>query len=812
MPINPDRLRTGGAFNAMRAADNAFQDAKLRELEPGERVGVFKIVKELSRGGMAVVYLATRADGEFEQRVALKWMGGARDLDAAAMLFKRERDILASLEHPGIARLIDGGHSDDGMLWFAMELIEGETIDRWCVQQNLSLRARLELIFELIDALSFAHARLLIHRDIKPSNVLVSRDGRAKLLDFGIASLADRKDGQGNFAMTPGYASPEQWLGEEVTVASDVYQVGLLLAVILANLHPANSDSHLTRNAFDAINHSQPSALSASQLGKLPLELAAIILHATALQPTDRYATSLAIKEDLQRFLLRHPVHAWKGGFWYPTWCLLRRHPISSTVFVAAMMGLIGLGLQLMQQRNLAEQEAMRANTEATRANAEADRAKSALEFMFSMLEWSTPEGGRGESVSVETALARGVTQLRDSLKDQTQLRAELLAQFGTFYARKRQPEKAIPLLEEAYSLQTQIPNLDAFVHADTGTRLGNILSNTDPVRSRSLYTASIQAMQNRNDAAAATLRIASKRFLAGSWYQVEGDLERAHSIILDAQRDAKKWLSDRDSEQVSVQRELATYLNARGDFVSSLELQIRLLDQARRNKGEDHPVVVQLSERVSSTLIALGRFSEAMNEITRVEPILRKTWGEKDAENVRYLNQMLLIHLANNRITEARQLSFKSLALVEAGGLRGELYLARQYAYQGKIELASREFAQAENWFRKSLRNDIRARSSWRDFGYTELELAQALREQKKFNQIANVLVASEKQLRSLPELHLTRSKLDMERALLVAHQGDRLRAKSMLLHALKIAQNSPAQHAREKLLVEIEFQLGHI
>jgi eukaryotic-like serine/threonine-protein kinase len=299
MPIDLDRLRTGGAFGGALGRAAHAEQAPTRELQVGERVGAFRVERELSRGGMAIVYLAERADGEFTQRVALKWMGGTRDRDATEALFRRERDILAGLEHPGIARLIDGGRSHDGMLWFAMELVEGEAIDQWCERRALGLRARVGLVVALTEALAFAHARLLIHRDIKPGNVLVGNDGRVKLLDFGIARLADQHDLIGGFAMTPGYASPEQWSGDEITIASDVYQSGLLLAVLCGALEPAAGPRHVTR--LDAVATGEPLALATQRLTRLPRDLGAIVRRATAIAPGNRYATVEALARICRR-------------------------------------------------------------------------------------------------------------------------------------------------------------------------------------------------------------------------------------------------------------------------------------------------------------------------------------------------------------------------------------------------------------------------------------------------------------------------------------------------------------------------------
>lgn len=198
--FEPGRLLQGALVRSL------LLSAGMTELEPGTSLGPFRIVREIARGGMGIVYLACRADGEYEQDVAIKWLPQGR-LDAAALqLFRHERQILASLRHPHIARLLDGGHGEDGHLWFAMEHVEGEAVDRHAAAHGLGWRERVQLLLPVIDAVQFAHGRLLLHRDIKPDNVRVDADGRAKLLDFGIAALVS--DGDAQRAFTPGYASP----------------------------------------------------------------------------------------------------------------------------------------------------------------------------------------------------------------------------------------------------------------------------------------------------------------------------------------------------------------------------------------------------------------------------------------------------------------------------------------------------------------------------------------------------------------------------------------------------------------------------
>src|SRR5437868_12753357 len=245
----------GSAGTFLDNSDPFFSKEDLTEngsfLQSGTTIDHYRIVREIGRGGMGAVYLAERADAEYEKKVAIKLIKRGMDTDSVLRHFRTERQILASFDHPNIARLFDGGTTKDGLPYFVMEYVEGIAIDRYCDEERLSINERLKLFLQVCAAVSYAHRHTVIHRDIKPSNVLVTSDGVPKLLDFGIAKILQSGDGAEGFVtatgirpMTPEYASPEQVRGESVTTANDVYSLGVVLYEMLTGTSPYQLTTH----------------------------------------------------------------------------------------------------------------------------------------------------------------------------------------------------------------------------------------------------------------------------------------------------------------------------------------------------------------------------------------------------------------------------------------------------------------------------------------------------------------------------------------------------------------------------------------
>jgi serine/threonine protein kinase len=329
----------------------AAPEMPLHEEPMPEAIGAYRVIREIGRGGMGVVYLGERADGEYRKQVAIKLITGGRHDPDAVRRFRRERGILAQLEHPGIARLLDGGATESGQPYFIMEYVEGLPVADFCERGALDVPARLRLFLQICDAVSYAHQRLIVHRDLKPGNILVGGDGQTKLLDFGLSRVLDWPDSSpeitqaGPLPMTPAYASPEQVLGQPYTVSGDVYSLGVILYELLSSRRPYQLTTGSLLEIARAVCEQEPLPLSQAvdrRLAKvLRGDLENIAFKALAKDASARYASVPEFAEDVRRYLTGRPVAARRATFLYRAGKLWRRHRVP----IAA--GAVGLGLIL---------------------------------------------------------------------------------------------------------------------------------------------------------------------------------------------------------------------------------------------------------------------------------------------------------------------------------------------------------------------------------------------------------------------------------------------------------------------------------
>ncbi|KRD77215.1 serine/threonine-protein kinase [Lysobacter sp. Root983] len=377
----------------------------------GAMVGPYRLLRRIGQGGMGEVFLAERADGAWQRQVALKRIWGG--FSPLTERFLRERKVLARLQHPHIAQLLDGGLATGGQPWFAMEYVPGESITQWCDRRKATLEQRIALFRQVCEAVQFAHGNLVVHRDIKPANVLVDPAGQVKLLDFGIAKLLDEADPTQTQtrSMTPAWAAPEQHRGEPVTTATDVYQLGLLLQALLLGSPAQSGESPPRLSArWAALLREHPAAAAdiAATRAMKPSRLAArlrgdlecIVAHATATDPRERYPSAEALADDLLRWSQHLPIRARRHERGYRLRRTLRRRwPVFATVAVGiafAAFHIYSLDRQL------------------ERTEREREKALAVADYFVSLFRASTPRATASGEVTARELLERGMKQLQD--------------------------------------------------------------------------------------------------------------------------------------------------------------------------------------------------------------------------------------------------------------------------------------------------------------------------------------------------------------------------------------------------------------
>lgn len=544
-----------------------WSQVKLLDLV-GRRLGAYEITLEIGRGGMGAVYEARRADEAYSKTVAIKVISGAVMTDGLFDAFRRERQILAQLEHPNIARLLDGGATEDGLLYLVMEYINGQPLDFYALSRNLSLPEVLRLFLAVCSAVSFAHRNLIVHRDLKPSNILVTSEGDVKLLDFGIAKVLDpnrRETKTVALRLTPEFASPEQIRGEAISTASDVYSIGVLLFhVLTGGKRPYRTTSQAVPDILQSVLTDEALRASAvappEKVRKLRGDLDTIIAKAMAKDPARRYVSVDQLREDLERHLTGRPILARSDSFLYRAAKFTNRHRVpvgfGALVLVSVLVGLTGTLFQAREaQRQREEAVAARQVAEAQKHAAEeqeriALKAQAFAEEQRRVAESRTQEAmeeraraeARYQSVrSLATAVlfdvnnslrqvpgtegarqsaALAALKQLEALAQKSTADAALMADIASAYEQVAEnmtgafgdsPEGAslaIPALQKAIQLRAQLK--DAVRLAETQRLLGNsFLLAKQPATALSVYRESLRTLE-RGPGGGAAQRVAA--------------------------------------------------------------------------------------------------------------------------------------------------------------------------------------------------------------------------------------------------------------------------------------------------------------
>ena len=454
--------RTRSGFDDfLETAPEAIAELSEASRFAGARLGPYVIEAEVGRGGMGTVWRARRADGQFEGYVAIKVLSAALVGKPAEQRLRREGSVLARLRHPNIAQLFDAGIAPSGQAYLVLEYIEGKRIDEYCAARQLGIRERVVLFMDVMAAVSYAHSQLIVHRDIKPTNILVMEDGRLRLLDFGIATLLradeDERGGrtlEGAAALTPDYAAPEQFLGEAVTTATDVYGLGMVLFLLVAGRNPrANSGVSTVERIRAAVEEEIAGSATATDLDN-------VLAKALRREPGERYASVDAFADDLRRYLADEPVKARPDTLAYRASKFMRRHRGSLVTATLTVLGLIALSIFALLQMNAARAQRDEALRQEQRAEAEASFVTLMLDSM----------GESGKPLTLPNLLDRGLELLDREYANDPAFRVHTLINMSGRYMDAGLTDREAATLKKAeeLALQTKDPALLAEVKCDS--------------------------------------------------------------------------------------------------------------------------------------------------------------------------------------------------------------------------------------------------------------------------------------------------------------------------------------------------------
>jgi serine/threonine protein kinase/Tfp pilus assembly protein PilF len=649
----------------------------------GDRIGPYRILRTLGAGGMGEVYLAERADAQFEQQVAIKVVhGGALAVSMHSRL-KVERQILAQLDHPNIAHLLDGGALPDGSAYLVMEYIDGEAIDVYCDLNRLDINARLKLFQTVCAAAHYAHQNLIVHRDLKPSNILVTAAGAPKLLDFGIAKLLDdRQAARHTLAvtqadiriMTPDHASPEQVRGQAITTSSDVYVLGVLLYKLLCGTSPFFISSMRLSEIERAICEKDPpppsQMVSADELPESKLiaeargtsakrlrraldgDLDNIVLMAMRKEPERRYGSAQQLAGDIQRFLEGKPVIARRDTVSYRTTKFVKRHWLPVSAAAAAAFMIIAFSVTTYEQSVRIAAERDRAAQQRELAEHERARAEEVSSFLVNLFKLSDPGENRGNQVTARELLDSGAKRLQVGLQDQPATKAALLSTVGTVYDSLGQYQDALPLLDESLKLQTQSQDgsrIDTLLEIGRARIGAGDLPGAEAPLQEALHTA-------QRDFGATSVQTGHSLWSLGMLRFEQGRNAEAKDLYIGSLR----ILQDSQAPQTDVSAvlsDLAKVYVLEQQWMLAKKTHEQALEIDRRVLGDDHPRVAFRLENLAIVAQNMGDLKLAetlyLDALQRQEHI----YGDRHPEIAVVKGNYGLLLQREGRLAEAEPL-----------------------------------------------------------------------------------------------------------------------------------------------------------
>ncbi len=734
----------------------------------GRRLGAYELRELIGHGGMADVYRGVRADREYAREVAVKLVKPGLRLDDVERRFRLERQILASLEHPNIAALLDGGVTDDGRPYLVMPYVRGRTIIDHADAGGLSVRRRLALLRTVCDAVQYAHANLVVHRDLKPSNILVTDEGEVRLLDFGIAKLLDPGSLDLTLALTgdarlltPEYAAPEQLRGEAITTATDVHALGVLLFELLTGHRPYRGDTLLTlQQAVCDQDVPRPSTVATVSVDR---DLDAIVMMALRKEPSRRYASAGQLGDDLGRYLAGQPVIARPDTVRYRFRKFLARNRLAVAAAVLVSVALLGA------TAFSANQAAARARALAV-AEAEREKAEQLSEFLIGVFRESEP--GQGGQVTARQLLDAGAERIRFAVGTRPEVQAAMAQAIGEAYGALGLYDEADSLLTRALASQRAVmpsnhPDLalalqlrgwlrtaqgrydDAAAAFDTALAMRQAAGPADPEAMAELLeiSAGLDTQRGEYDRARASLDRArdllvarhgtEHRSLVRIWRgygKLASELRQFEAALAHNRRALALWPDSLASDHpysFDLLESVALSLSGVGEVDSALALHRRTLAGRQRIFGADHPTVAYSHHNLGRTLAQLGRQEEAIAEYEQAIAIREAALGPDHPAVAHALESLAIARFMTGDTAGSEALFLRTLSIYrEALGPdhRETIETMTNLAY---LHHALGHLDQTLDWLERA------AAAGWRDAGTLRENYGSTLADHPRYQRL---------------------------------------------------------------------------
>lgn len=703
----------------------------------GKMIGAYRLVRSLGQGGMGEVFLAERADDQFRQKVAIKVVRQGLLSRHIEGRLRQERQILASLDHPNIARLFDGGTTPDGTPYIVMEYIDGEPLDLYCDRRKLTIEQRLRLFMTVCSAVHRAHQSLIVHRDLKPSNILVTADGVPKLLDFGIAKMLDDRALLHTMAvtqedvrvMTPDHASPEQIRGDIISTASDVYVLGVLLYELLCGYKPFALRGRRLGELERAICEDLPPTLStvvasaerhrdsgvvevATQrsvtVAKLRRELGGdlenIVTMAMRKEPDRRYSSAAQLANDIERYLNGLPVLARADSWSYRTEKFVRRHKLGVGLSAALVAMLVGFTVTVYVQSLRIEKERDVAEAERRVAESERERAEAVSAFLIESFKVVDPFAQGGNSITARQILDNGAARIGRELTEQPATKAAVLDTIGSAYLGLGLPEQAQPLIEQGLSLRREM-----FGEATAPVARSLYSLNRVYEQKGDLATAERLAQQSLAidlaQTGATSLETASSQCRLGVIKKVRGEFAAAEKLLQSCLDIRRARLGPYDASITIPLDNLAHIALQRTDNLVARKYLTEALEIDRRSRSEEHPQYIR-------HLLRLAMVTHDLGESDKAEPMFRlavmlnqKVLGAEHPETIDTLNALGFFLMETERLAEAQQVFTQVLETNRRVRGPAHSYVGNDLENLGRLAYRQHDFPRAQQYFEQALR-----------------------------------------------------------------------------------------------------------